>query len=154
MTKSQIAEVGEQTLTKSTAPAKVSGEAATSALKFKVSNEGEFRPGSRIPQKFDIEVGSQTYHVHPNATKHLGEYVRGYGPGRKGKPGVASEPGWPTSGTGEFPMSAIANAIESAQRRGLKPNARNFDRYGDHGEYEIGVDTKDNVIYHFKYSPR
>lgn len=65
------------------------------------------------------------------ATKHLAEYVRKH------------------SSSGEFPTSPIAGAVEQAQRQGLR-SGRNFGRYGD---FELGIDAKDNVIYHLVYRP-
>ncbi|MBF0297406.1 MAG: hypothetical protein HQK51_01725 [Oligoflexia bacterium] len=41
----------------------------------KIKNAAEDIPGSKIPRRFDIEVGGQSFHVHPNATKHMGEHI-------------------------------------------------------------------------------
>ncbi len=84
-----------------------------------------------MPESFDLDVGGTSYHVHPNATKHLEEYVNAH------------------PGSGEFPTGPIAGAVEQAQSRGLNAG-RNFGQYGD---FEIGIDARDNVIYHLVYKP-
>jgi len=117
--------------------------------RFSVSNEGRFRPYTRVPVSFDMNVGGQIYHVNPNATKHLAEYAQSENAGTLGAPGVASERGWPRSSTRDFPMSPIAASIDKAQREGLKPG-RNF---GWYGPFQLGIDTADNTIFHIVYNP-
>lgn len=106
-------------------------KAADDIPQFRVRNAGPNRPGTRVPESFDLDVAGSSYRVHPNATKHLAEYARKH------------------SSSGEFPTSPIAGAVEQAQRQGLRPG-RNFGRYGD---FELGIDAKDNVIYHLVYRP-
>lgn len=47
------------------------------------------------------------------------------------------------------PEEGRRGAVLRAQRQGLRPG-RNFGRYGD---FELGIDAKDNVIYHLVYRP-
>lgn len=67
--------------------------------------------------------------MHPNATKHMAEYARSMG--------VAP------------PISSLAGSIETAVSRGLAPG-RNFVQVG---QWELGIDTRGNVIYHAMYRP-
>ena len=39
----------------------------------KISNEAEHMGRTIIPKRFDIFAGTEKFHVHPNATKHMGE---------------------------------------------------------------------------------
>jgi hypothetical protein len=44
-------------------------------IRSKLSNVGQAIPGTTIPKYFNIEAGGQAFHVNPNATKHMGEYI-------------------------------------------------------------------------------
>ncbi len=57
-------------------------------------------------------------------------------------------------GTGEYPLSNLAMAIQAARDQGLQ-NGRNYFKFGDSatGIYEIGIDSTDNTVFHFLYTP-
>ena len=117
---------------------------------WEASNVGPNRQGSQIPESFDLRVGETNYHVHPNATKHMEEYARW----SRQETGVADNlqnrtQRHGTGGTGEVPVSSLAGAVEQAQVQGLRPG-RNF---GITGDWELGIDTSDNVIFHAVYRP-
>jgi RHS repeat-associated protein len=114
--------------------ASIVGEEATDAgvgaLQFEVSKEAAPWPGTSVPQSFDLSVGGETYTVVPNATEHMAEYAT-------------------STGSGTFPISSLASAVEEAQGIGLH-FGRNFLTVGN---WELGIDTSDNVIYHALYGP-
>lgn len=97
---------------------------------FEVSNVGPNRPGTFVPESFDLSVAGETYSVVPNATKHMAEYAT-------------------STGAGWMPTSPFAGAVETAVERGLA-SGRNFLQVGN---WELGIDTTDNVIYHAVYRP-
>lgn len=94
------------------------------------SNTGPVRPGTLVPLSFDLSVAGQKFSVHPNATKHMAEYAA-------------------TTGGGYVPISSLAGSVEAAVAQGLKAG-RNF---GTIGQWELGIDTSSNVIYHALYRP-
>lgn len=96
---------------------------------WKLSNVGKSRAGTTVPESFDIATAGQKFSVHPNATKHMAEYAR--------STGVAP------------PISSLAGSVETAVSRGLTPG-RNFVQVGP---WELGIDTRGNVIYHALYRP-
>ncbi|MEX2555048.1 MAG: RHS repeat-associated core domain-containing protein [Actinomycetota bacterium] len=96
-----------------------------------VSNVGRNRAGTLVPESFDLSVAGQKFTVHPNATKHMAEYATSHG------------------GGGSVPISSLAGSVESAVRGGLQ-SGRNFIRVGP---WEVGIDTRANVIYHAVYMP-
>jgi hypothetical protein len=91
---------------------------------------GRNRAGTLVPESFDVSVASQKFTVHPNATKHMAEYATSHG-------------------AGSVPMSSLAGSLETAVRGGLQ-SGRNFVRVGP---WELGIDTRGNVIYHAVYKP-
>lgn len=97
---------------------------------FEVSNIGPNRAGTLVPESFDLSVAGETCSVVPNATKHMAEYAT-------------------STGAGWMPTSPFAGAVETAVQQGLAPG-RNFLQVGD---WELGIDTTDNVIYHAVYRP-
>ena len=137
--KSSLAEEAEGAAKGGQAPPVEGGTLAAKGAEgpwWKASNFGENWPGTNVPRGFDLEVGGQKYFVHPNATKHMAEYALG----AAGK-GV--------SASGEFPISPLAGAVEKAQAAGLQAG-RNFITVGN---WELGIDTNGNVIYHAVYRP-
>jgi len=96
---------------------------------WKLSNVGKSRAGTTVPESFDIATAGQKFSVHPNATKHMAEYARSTG----------AAP----------PVSSLAGSIETAVSRGLT-RGRNFVQVGP---WELGIDTRGNVIYHALYRP-
>lgn len=127
-----------------------SGGGGNSGPWWEVSNEGPNRQGSRVPESFDLRVNETNYYVHPNATKHMEEYARW----SRQETGIADNvqnrtQRHGTGGNGEVPISTLAGAVEQAQVQGLNPG-RNFTRIGD---WELGIDTNDNVIFHAVYRP-
>lgn len=96
---------------------------------WKLSNVGKNRPGTLVPESFDIATAGQKFSVHPNATKHMAEYAR-------------------STGTAP-PISSLAGSIETAVARGLTPG-RNFVNVGP---WELGIDMRSNIIYHALYRP-
>src|SRR5262249_53166020 len=73
---------------------------------WKADDFGPDYPGTAIPQGFTLQVGTRTFTIKPNATKHMAEYVRG-------KAGVGAF----AAGT-EFPISSLAGALEHADESG------------------------------------
>jgi hypothetical protein len=49
-------------------------------IRSRMSNLGEVIPGTTIPKYFNIEVAGGSFHVHPNATKHMAEYIKSLPP--------------------------------------------------------------------------
>ncbi len=90
-------------------------------------------PRTNIPRNFILRVGDHAYYVNANATKHMVEYAA--------KRGLPNMP----------PITAIASAIEEAQEKGLLKPGKNFLKVGD---WEIGIDTNEHVIYHLVYKPK
>lgn len=97
---------------------------------WRVSNLGRNRAGTLVPESFDLSVAGQTFTVHPNATKHMAEYATSHG-------------------GGAIPISSLAGSVETAVRGGLQ-SGLNFIRVG---AWELGIDTRTNVIYHAVYMP-
>ncbi len=91
---------------------------------------GKLRAGTLVPESFDLAVAGQKFAVHPNATKHLAEYAT-------------------SAGGGRVPISSLAGSVETALQGGLA-SGRNFLRVGP---WELGIDTRSNVIYHAIYRP-
>jgi len=116
----------------------IAGTAAGKATRhtWQAFNFGSNRGKTLVPTSFDLEMGGDVYHVHPNATEHMEEYARTHG------------------GTGEYPLSNLAMAIQAARDQGLQ-NGRNYFKFGDSatGIYEIGIDSTDNTVFHFLYTP-
>ncbi|MBD2028252.1 S8 family serine peptidase [Leptolyngbya sp. FACHB-711] len=112
---------------------------------WEASNFGPNWWGTRVPRSFNLRVDGQIYHVVPNATEHLDDYV--YRAKRDRYP--VAQPGRAPSG--EFPLSPLAAAIEQAQAQGLKPGRNSITV----GAWELGIDVKtnENVIYHAVYRP-
>ena len=56
---------------------KMIGKIANSAKTIygRMSNVAPHWPNSKIPQRFDLKVGADSFHVHPNATKHMAEKI-------------------------------------------------------------------------------
>lgn len=75
-------------------------------------------------------MSGQTFSVHPNATKHMEEYARS----------MSTAP----------PVSSFAGSVETAIADGLAPG-RNLLQVGP---WELGIDTKDQLIYHAVYRNR
>lgn len=96
---------------------------------WRVSNVGRSRAGTLVPESFDLSVAGQKFAVHPNATKHMAEYATSHG--------------------GSVPFSSFAGSVERAVQGGLQ-SGRNFVRVGP---WELGIDTRGNVIYHAVYMP-
>jgi hypothetical protein len=97
---------------------------------WRVSKVGRSRAGTLLPESFDLSVAGQKFTVHPNATKHMAEYATSHG-------------------GGSVPISSLAGSVESAVRGGLE-SGRNFIRVG---AWELGIDTRGNVIHHAVYLP-
>jgi RHS repeat-associated protein len=97
---------------------------------WSVSNVSGFRAGTLVPESFDLTVAGQKFAVVPNATKHLAEYAT-------------------SMGSGSVPISSLAGSVETALQQGLV-YGRNFLRIG---AWELGIDTRANVIYHAVYRP-
>lgn len=97
---------------------------------WRASNVGPNRPGTLVPESFDLSVAGQKFSVHPNATKHMAEYAT-------------------STGGGSVPISSLAGSVEQALAQGLRPG-RNFVTIG---WWELGIDTNGNVIYHAVYRP-
>ncbi|WP_317496461.1 hypothetical protein [Haloechinothrix sp. LS1_15] len=94
-----------------------------------VTNVEGRRHGTLVPARFDLTVENVTFRVHQNATKHIAEYARSHG----------TAP----------PISSLAGSVEAAIQGGLK-RERNSVRIGP---WELGIDGRDNVIYHAVYKP-
>jgi RHS repeat-associated protein len=107
---------------------KLSAAAEGSEPWFEVLNEEGTRVQG-IPRSFDLKLAGETFHVHPNATKHLAEYVYSHG-------------------SVQMPFSSFAGAVDDAVTRGLVPFSRNFGLFDG---WELGIDTNDNVVYHAVY---
>lgn len=97
---------------------------------WRVSNVGGNRAGTLVPESFDLSVAGQKFTVHSNATKHMAEYATG-------------------RGSGSVPFSSFAGSVERAVQGGLQ-SGRNFVKIGP---WELGIDTRGNVIYHAVYKP-
>lgn len=97
---------------------------------WRASNVGRNRAGTLVPESFDLSVAGQKFAVHPNATKHMAEYATAHG-------------------GGSVPISSLAGSVDTAVRGGLQ-SGRNFVRVGP---WELGIDTRGNVIYHAVYRP-
>jgi hypothetical protein len=95
---------------------------------WRISNVTRSRPGTLVPERFDIKVAGRSCSVHPNATKHMEEYAR--------------RTGFPP------PISSFAGSIERAASGLTK--GRNFVTVGN---WELGIDTQGNVIYHALFRP-
>lgn len=61
----------------------------------RASNMGPNRPGTLVPESFDLSVAGQKFSVHPNATKHMAEYAT-------------------STGGGSVPISSLAGSVEQA----------------------------------------
>ncbi|MGH2511006.1 MAG: hypothetical protein ACRDHZ_26890, partial [Ktedonobacteraceae bacterium] len=95
---------------------------------------GPDRPGTTVPKNFIMRVGDTSYYVNANATKHLAEYALS------------------KTQRGGFSMLALATAIEKAQEDGLL-KAGTGKQFFKIGEWELGIDTTEHVIYHIVYRP-
>lgn len=40
-----------------------------------MSNVGQAIPSTTVPKHFNLKTAGESFHVHPNATKHMGEYI-------------------------------------------------------------------------------
>jgi hypothetical protein len=106
---------------------------------FEVTNAAAPRAGTLIPESFDLQVGSSDYFVHPNATKHMAEYVMNrMALGRTANP--------------DFPITSLAGALDSAQTSGALSLGRNFLTVG-RWELGVAINPTRNVLYHALYRP-
>jgi hypothetical protein len=78
-----------------------------------------------------LSVAGENFSVVPNATKHLDEYAA-------------------STGAGSVPITPMAGAVETAVQQGLFGPGRNLITVGD---WELGIDMANNVIYHAIYKP-
>ncbi len=104
--------------------------AAAKASQWSASNFGPDRPGTSVPETFDLQVGNNTYQVVANATKHMAEYA-----------GSVLARG----DSGQFPINPLADAVAEAEERGLDVG-KNFLKIDN---WELGIDTIDNHIFHW-----
>jgi uncharacterized protein YukE len=100
---------------------------------FRVTDDAGPRwPGTNVPRSFDLHVGGESYRVHPNATKHMAELQRGR----------IKDGRWPH----QYPAAEMAAYVEKAQAHGLRHGRNEYDIDG----FELGIDTKDGVIFHYR----
>lgn len=48
---------------------------SANSIRGRISNIGQAILGTTIPKYFNIEAAGTAFHVNPNATKHMGEYI-------------------------------------------------------------------------------
>ncbi|HLY29491.1 MAG TPA: hypothetical protein VKQ36_00555, partial [Ktedonobacterales bacterium] len=92
----------------------------------------DMRSGTQVPRSFDIQVGDDTFSVHPNATKHMAEYLL-----RDGTSPLSADV------RSQAILESFASSVEAAAPQLI--DGRNFLTIG---AWELGIDTADNVIYH------
>jgi|GEM_PF-1478243 hypothetical protein len=110
----------------------ISDPQSTGTVWDRITPTDDVRPDTNVPRSFELQVGDDTYNVHPNATKHMEEFLLRDG----------TSP-WNVDIRSQSILKSFVSAVDAAVPQ-LGPG-RNFLVVGD---WELGIDTSDNVIYH------